>query len=191
MNKTHSDVQRLKEGDPRAWDATFRHSYPRLLAYARRRLPTPELAQDAVGEALTRAAANIDHFRGDGGGFDAWLYGILRHVVIDSQRTLFRECPGAMPDLADRAPGPAEYAIASEDAKEVRAAFEELSSADQELLELRVVAKLSVDEVARIIGRRPGAVRMAQCRALARLRSILDTSLGRQSGRRFGERTGA
>ena len=55
----------------------------------------------------------------------------------------------------------------------MRQAFARLSDADRELLELRVVAGLSAEEAAAVLGRRPGAVRMAQSRALTRLRRHL------------------
>ena len=45
---------------------------------------------------------------------------------------------------------------------------------EQELLELRVVGRLSAEEVGEVIGKRAGAVRMAQARALSRLRSLLE-----------------
>jgi RNA polymerase sigma-70 factor, ECF subfamily len=165
-------LERARRGDQDAWEALFRRAYPRLLAYAARRLPTTELAKDAVGETMARAVANVDRLRDDD-GFDAWTYGILRHVVIDTQRRLCREEPGIVPDVADGRPGPVDHAVASEDAAEVRSAFRRLSRADQELLELRIVAQLDVGEVARVLGRRPGAVRMAQSRALGRLRASL------------------
>lgn len=169
-------VGRACHGDEQAWEVLFRRSYPRLLAYAMRRLPTKELAKDAVGEAMIRAVAHIDRLRHDGGGFDAWMYGILRHVVIDAQRGLSRERPGLVPDFADDRTGPADWALAREDAEEVSAAFQRLRRSDQELLELRVVAGLSADEVAAVLGRRPGAIRMAQSRALGRLRVLLSGS---------------
>ena len=53
------------------------------------------------------------------------------------------------------------------------AAFEQLSEDDREVLELRVVGDLSSDEVAEVIGKKPGTVRMAQARALDRLRTLL------------------
>jgi RNA polymerase sigma-70 factor, ECF subfamily len=166
-------VERARRGDEQAWELLFRRSYPKLLAYASRRLPTSEQAMDAVSETMTRAVANIERMRGEGGGFDAWMYGIIRHVVVDAQRLLFREGPGLVPDTIDAEPQPVERAVDHEDAVEVRSAFERLSSTDQELLELRVVAELSADEVASVLGRKPGAVRMAQSRALTRLRALL------------------
>jgi RNA polymerase sigma-70 factor (ECF subfamily) len=175
-------VERARQGDEEAWEALFRRAYPKLLSYASRRLPTAEQAKDAVGETMTRAVANIDRLRGEGGGFDAWMYGITRHVVVDAQRLMSREGPGLIPDAADASPLPGDRVLDHDDAVEVRQAFDRLSAADQELLELRVVAELSADEVASVLGRRPGAVRMAQSRALTRLRGLLhDVGEGRES----------
>ncbi len=56
----------------------------------------------------------------------------------------------------------------------MRRAFGRLTDDEQELLELRVVGGLSADEVGEVIGKRAGAVRMAQARALSRLRSLLE-----------------
>jgi RNA polymerase sigma-70 factor, ECF subfamily len=180
----HRLVDQARQGDERAWEALFRRSYPRLLAYATRRLPTVEQAQEAVGETMTRAVAHIGRLREEGGGFDAWMYGILRHVVLDAQRFSARESPGLVPDTVDIRLEPVEWTLEREDAAEVRAAFDQLSAADQELLELRVVAGLSVDQVATALGRRPGAIRMAQSRALTRLRAHLALE-------QAGEETGA
>jgi RNA polymerase sigma-70 factor (ECF subfamily) len=166
-------VEAARNGEEDAWEALFRRSYPKLLAYAARRLPSQELAKDAVGETMTRAVANIDRLRFEGGGFDAWMYGIARHVVFDARRRMWREGPGVVPDVVDVSPGPGDRALAREDSDELRAAFAQLNAADQELLELRVVAELSAEEVASVLGRRPGAIRMAQSRALARLRNHL------------------
>jgi RNA polymerase sigma-70 factor (ECF subfamily) len=175
-------VERARRGDESAWEALFRRAYPKLLAYASRRLPTQEQAKDAVGETMTRAVANIDRLRNEGGGFDAWMYGIMRHVVVDAQRSLAREGPGLIPDVVDAGPLPGDRALDREDALEVRQAFGQLSPADQELLELRVVAGLSTDEVASVLGRKPGAVRMAQSRALARLRALISEESEEREG---------
>ena len=56
----------------------------------------------------------------------------------------------------------------------VRTAFAALSEDDQEILWLRLVAGLSAAEVAEVVGRREGAVRQAQSRALDRLRGRLE-----------------
>ena len=166
-------VERARDGDVVAWETLYRRAYPRLLAYAQRRLASPDEARDAVSETMVRAVAGLDRFRSDGAGFDAWLYGILRHVVHDAYRRDRRCSPEPVPERPDEAAPPLERVLHDEEAEQVRAAFARLRPEDRELLELRVVAGLSSDQVAAVLGRRPGAVRMAQSRALARLRELL------------------
>jgi RNA polymerase sigma-70 factor (ECF subfamily) len=164
-------VARARQGDASAWEALYRRAYPALLAYARRRLDA-EGARDAVSETMARAVSKIDRFAWNGAGFDAWLFGILRHVVIDAQRSLIeRKIPA---DPPPDSPGPLDHLLGAEEAKAVRAAFHRLSEGDQEVLELRVVAQLSADEVAEVLGKKAGAVRMAQARALERLRALME-----------------
>jgi RNA polymerase sigma-70 factor (ECF subfamily) len=167
-------VAAARGGDHHAWERLYRRSYPRLLAYARRRLPTEESARDVVAEAMARAVVSVDRLREGSSKFDAWMYGILRHVVLDAQRDLSRQGAGPVPDGPDSSPQPQDIAVMRNDAVALWAAFRRLRPEDQEVLELRVVAGLSADEVAEVLGRRAGAVRMAQHRALARLRRILE-----------------
>jgi RNA polymerase sigma-70 factor (ECF subfamily) len=164
-------VERASAGDADAWEALYRRAYPGMLGYASRRLGADRGA-DAVAEAMARAVARIGTFRWHGAGFDAWLYGILRHVVLDAHRARARESRRRVPTDGELA-GPLEHVLAGEEARAVRAAFATLDPNDQEILELRVVAGLSAEEVGRVVGRRAGAVRMAQSRALAALRRAM------------------
>src|SRR5207249_3493553 len=79
-------VDRARTGDEDAWEALYRRVYPRLYAYAQRRLDA-DRARDAVSETMARAVARIEHYHPipGSGGFDGWLFGICRHVVLDAQ----------------------------------------------------------------------------------------------------------
>src|SRR6185436_15573585 len=108
----------------------------KLLAYAGRRLDR-EAARDAVSEAMARAVARIERFAWEGGGFDAWIFGILRHVVLDAQRSRPAGAQDGEADETESAePGPLDHVLGAERATFLRAAFRELSAADQEVLEL-------------------------------------------------------
>jgi len=161
------------------WNAVYRRVAPRLEAYCRRRLPAGD-AEDAVSETLTRAVAALPRYRDDGPGIDAWIFGIARNVVLDQQRRSWRRRSARGRDaLAVAAwtpdePGPFDVVLGREEAGLLRQAFARLSPEDREILELRVVAGLDAEGVAKVLGKRAGAVRMAQSRALARLRSHLD-----------------
>ena len=166
-------VTQAKGGDHDAWETLYRRAYPGLASFASRRLD-PDRARDAVAETMARAVASIDRFTWKGSGFDGWLFGILRHVVADAHRTRHRDVtrlPSAAP-CADRAP--IDHVLDREEADALRRAFDALDPGDRELLELRVLAGLEYAEIAAVLGKRPGAVRMAQSRALGRLRQHLE-----------------
>ncbi len=111
MDHRHAEpgfVGRARRGDQQAWASLYRSAYPRLIAFAHRRLRAHDLACDAVSETMTRAVAAIDTYVGEDAGFTPWLFGICRHVVADMQRVLYRQLPERLlrhePDL----PGPVE-----------------------------------------------------------------------------------
>jgi RNA polymerase sigma-70 factor (ECF subfamily) len=172
VERDGGEVARLRVGDARSWEALYRRVYPAMLAYAERRLGSKEEAQDAVSEAMTRTVSGMDRLADTGATPESWLFGVLRHVVLDRQRSSYRRRD--LPVYRDLTPdGPLESVVAGDERDAVRAAFDKLPDRDRELLELRVVAGLSSEEVASILDMRPGAVRTAQARALDKLRSVL------------------
>lgn len=107
--------------------------------------------------------------------FAAFVYGIAGHKVADAQRAGFRDRSDATDDLPDRADdgiGPEDAAVAAAEAAAAAALLDRLPPAHRELLLLRVVAGLSAEETGAALGMSPGAVRVAQHRALARLRTL-------------------
>jgi RNA polymerase sigma-70 factor (ECF subfamily) len=165
-------TSRLQAGDVATWEALYERMYPAMLAYAERRLGKSEEARDAVSEALTRAVAGVDRLVASGASAEGWLFGILHHVVLDQHRRNYRRRTLKVPrDIV--ADDPSEGIVIKEEWAIMRAAFAKLPERDREVLELRVVAGLSSDDTATVLGMRSGAVRTAQTRALNRLRMIL------------------
>ena len=164
-------VARAARHDPDAWEALYRRAYPTLFAYARRRLGSDADADDAVSEAMVRAMDRIGSFRWQGAGVHAWLVGILRNVVLEGHRRAGRTLPTDDVPPAS-VPGPLDRLVDDVDHAQVRAAFGRLDPAERELLELRVVVGLSAEATGTVLGRREGAVRMGQSRALRRLRTF-------------------
>ncbi|WP_420451818.1 RNA polymerase sigma factor [Ilumatobacter sp.] len=170
-------VERARQHSSDAWEQLYRRYRPRLISYADRRLDSAHSAEDAVSEAFSRAVAGIDGFTWQGIGFVGWMYGITRNVVLESNRSAARdraleerETSAARTD-GRLATDDADHDLQREHERGVlRRVFDELDEADREILELRVVGELSATEVGAILDKRPGAVRMAQSRALERLR---------------------
>lgn len=173
-------VERAREQSPDAWEQLYRQYRPRLISYAHRRLPSVHAAEDVVSEAFSRAIASIEGFSWQGIGFVGWMYGITRNVVLEKNRAATRDR-----NLDDRETSAAHTdgrlvmdEVGNEVENEhdralVRRVFSELDDADREILELRIVGELSASEVGVILDKNPGAVRMAQSRALDRLKAAM------------------
>lgn len=171
-------LSRVVACDPDAWEALYRDVYPGLHAFASRRLGSAAAADDAVSEAMARALDRVGSFSPRGGGLRAWLYGILRNVILESYRTSGRTESSVDLDRASSDPEPGSRLIDLESRDHMRLAFARLEPADREVLELRVVARLSADDVGQVLDKQAGAVRMAQSRALERLRVALKEVTG-------------
>lgn len=167
-------LRRARDLDPDAWETVYRRSYPRFVDYARRRLPPGADPDDAVSEAMARAMDRVASLEDRGLRLEAWLYGILRHVVLEQGRASARSSAPTQAQVPDPGPGPLDRVLAQELTGDLRRSFSSLSDDDQEVLWLRLVAGLSSAEVADVVGRREGAVRQAQSRALERLRRRME-----------------
>jgi RNA polymerase sigma-70 factor (ECF subfamily) len=80
---------------------------PKLMAYALRRTRSRDQAEDAVQEALLAALEGLDGYAG-GASLSTWLFGILKHKIVDGLRRGSREQPLAqdMDTLMHAGPGP-------------------------------------------------------------------------------------
>lgn len=166
-------VDGARAGDMEAWLVLYRGVHGRLWAYLARRVGR-EHADDAASETICRAVAGIGRFELGPAGFDGWVFGIARRVAADHHRKTSRTRQ-PVPALPSGLFGqPDESVLVEEEHARVRLAFERLSPAEQELLELRVVAGLRAEQVAAVLGKSPGAIRTAQSRALARLRQFME-----------------
>jgi RNA polymerase sigma-70 factor, ECF subfamily len=167
-----SESERLLNRDPAAWESFYERVYPMMLAYAERRLGRGETARDTVSEALARTVKTVSRMQQLDATPEAWCFGILRHVVADEQRDRYRDRTPLEREV-DGSPDPALNVELNIEHEHVRQAFAQLNDSDRELLELRIVAGLSSDDVARMLSMRPSAVRMAQMRALDKLRTLM------------------
>lgn len=153
----------------------YRDLHPRVLRYLSVREPAE--AEDLASEVWIDVAEGIGRFRGDEDGFRAWVFTIARRRLLDLRRraSVRREKP-VPPDLlaGDRGIGDAEgEALASLEADAAVALIATLPHDQGDVVLLRVIGDLSVAEVARILGKRPGAVRALQHRALKNLARIV------------------
>jgi RNA polymerase sigma-70 factor (ECF subfamily) len=156
-------------GDEAAFARIFRDVQPALLRYLR--VISPE-AEDVAGETWLQVAVGLAGFRGEEQAFRSWLFTIARHRAADAGRSRARR-PAvplevtAVPEQVS--PDAAEEALEAVSARAVVGLIATLPREQAEIIMLRVVAGLEASEVARIVGKSPGAVRVAAHRGLRRL----------------------
>lgn len=170
-------------GDRRALQRIISIIHPRVLRYARARIgggrtPTPE---DVAQEICLAVATSIDRYTDTGKPFMAYVYGIAFNKVADAHRSLARDKLSPVEDVPDTevaATTPEDAALVAAGSNAVRALLDSLNEKARDIVILRVFVGLSAEETAEVVGSTPGAVRVAQHRALAKLRKQLE---GRQA----------
>src|SRR6266568_1015775 len=143
-----------------------------------------ELLCFGAGRRGRRRRAGLGRFTGDEGGFRSWVFTIARHRALDDRRRHARRPTVPLPiELAARWQGaddPADQVVEGLSTRAALAVIGQLPHDQAEVVLLRVVAGLDVEQVARVVGKRPGAVRVLAHRGLRRLAERLERDQGRE-----------
>jgi RNA polymerase sigma-70 factor, ECF subfamily len=168
-------VAAAQSGDEAAFRVLFRAVQPGLLRYLRVLVGAD--AEDVASEAWLHIARDLGSFRGDSDGFRSWAATVGRNRAMDHLRSLRRRPPAGLPveylaDLpaSDDTAGSAMSTLGTEGAL---ALIARLPRDQAEAVLLRVVMDLDAESAARVLGKRPGAVRMAAHRGLRKLAKLL------------------
>jgi RNA polymerase sigma-70 factor (ECF subfamily) len=170
-------LQAAREGSHRAIAVLWCELHPRLLRFLRGL--DPVAAEDVEAETWLVAARDLANFDGDENQFRAWMFTIARNRLIDWRRREARRPSLAVApdDLKDRPADddPAGIAVDVVGAEAAVALVRKcLPRHVSEVILLRVVGGLDVGDVAAILGKRPGTVRVLQHRGLRRLAELID-----------------
>lgn len=173
-------VSAAVDGDPHAIEGVLRWIRPLVVRYCRSRIGSHEKtiasADDVAQEVCLAVLTALPGYRDQGRPFLAFVYGIAGHKVADARRSAARnrsEPVPDVPDTTDLTDGPEAHVMQGEFAGRMSRLLESVSDRQRDILHLRVVMGLSVEETAEAVGSTPGAVRVAQHRALNRLRAVL------------------
>jgi RNA polymerase sigma-70 factor (ECF subfamily) len=166
----------LAKSDPRAFAPLYARYFDPVYRYCYRRLGHPEVAADATAQVFTKALAALPGYRDDASTFRSWVFAIAHNVITDDLRARRPVAPmTAAVQLAAPDPSPEEVVLTDETGGLVHALLGSLPADQRQILELRLVG-LTGPEIAAVLGRSLGAVKIAQVRAFARLRATLDAS---------------
>lgn len=180
MNARDADFEAVIEaaqaGDEWAVGSLYDEIQPALLRYLR--WQEPSLADDLASEVWLAVAEGLPRFEGDESAFKGWIFTIARRRLADHRRREGRRSARPLPTALLSHPvsddDPSELVTNRLSAQEAVAALTSVLPAEQaEIVVLRVLGGLPIEEVARVVGKRPGTVRVLQHRALRRLASQL------------------
>ena len=169
---------RAAQGDARAVDGLLARVRLMVHRYCRARLgrlPGSEHAADDVAQEVCIAVLSaLPRYRDQGRPFEAFVFGIAAHKVADVQRASMRMAVPTddVPDTPDDRLGPEDEVLRQSDAARVRELLNQLPAHQRELLIMRVAVGLTAEETGTALGMTAGAVRVAQHRALSRLRLL-------------------
>ncbi len=165
-------------GERDAIERVLRWVRPLVLRYCRARVGghTFASADDVAQEVCLAVLTALPGYRDQGRPFLSFVYGIASHKVADAHRNAARNRADLVPELPERpelADGPEAQVLQNEVTGRMAKLLHNLPERQREVLILRVVVGLSAEETAEAVGSTPGAVRVAQHRALSRLRNLL------------------
>ncbi|MFF0220755.1 RNA polymerase sigma factor [Streptomyces sp. NPDC004629] len=164
-------VARAQDGDETAFAAAYRMVQPGLLGYLRGLVGDD--AEDVASDAWLEIARDLGRFKGDGAGFRGWTATIARHRALDHlRRQRVRPRATALEQDVLELPGPHsthDQALESISTERALALVRGLPRDQAEAVLLRVVVGLDGPAAARVLDKRPGAVRTAAYRGLKRL----------------------
>jgi RNA polymerase sigma-70 factor (ECF subfamily) len=177
-------VRRAVRGDAAATETLLASARPGIVRYCRARLGRVNgryaSADDVAQEVCLGVLRSLPGFRDRGRPFSAFVYAIAANKVADAQRAAVRDqtvaSVEALLEHPDPAPGPEQVAERADVGRRLGRLMRHLPPLHREIVVLRVAVGLSAEDVGQVLGMSAGAVRVAQSRALARLRNLADTT---------------
>jgi RNA polymerase sigma-70 factor, ECF subfamily len=176
-----SVLERARALDPDALGLLYERYLPAVYRYVLARVGDVYLAEDLTAETFVAMVESVERLRAeDELSFAAWLFGIARNKVAEQYRRqasrslvlgemALQEEPPAVAEAGD----PLGVVTARERWSEVVGAIERLTEEQRTVVLYRCVLGYETEDVARLMGRQPGAVRALQFRALASLARFL------------------
>lgn len=164
-----------RSGDEMAFALLWRENNSRLTKFVQARTYKSDLDfEEIVSEVWINVAKDINKFKGDYSGFTAWIYTIARNRIVDASRKRNRTIR-SQAELDEASWIPSNQDIvkdfeASENVKKIIEEINILPAAQAEVLMLRLVADLSVEEIAKIVKKNANSVRVLSHRGITKLK---------------------
>jgi RNA polymerase sigma factor (sigma-70 family) len=163
-----SVLSAARAGADWAWERIYADLAGSVIGYLRAHgAADPE---DVAGEAFLQVVRDLSRFSGDERDFRAWVFTIVHRRLLDERRRLSRRPSVPLDEPHDvRGGDVTEDAWTGLDRRQVVDLLAELPPDQRSVLLLRILGDLTIEEIARAVGKRPGAVKALQRRGLKRV----------------------
>lgn len=170
-------AQRAHE-DNDAFAELYQRHLCSVFNYVRSQVPDDATAEDLTAQVFFKALRSAETYRGSG-TYSSWLYQIARNCIASWHRSRGKVIVlDALPEPPDLEPSAAVRVIDEESRRHVWETVSRLPVRQREAVVLRYMNELSIDEIAHITKRSPGAVRTLLHRARKRLRKGYERKVG-------------
>jgi RNA polymerase sigma-70 factor (ECF subfamily) len=167
-------VKQAQQGDRRAVAALYAEYQARVYRYITYRVGDPALAEDLTADVFTSMVRNIGQYEFRGRPFLAWLYTIAGNTCkMYYRRQNLAEFEPLPEEMIDSETNPEDAAHLLLTHERLLAAMPRLTESQRQVILLKFIEGLSNSEIAAILERTEGAIRILQHRALAALRQAL------------------
>jgi RNA polymerase sigma-70 factor (ECF subfamily) len=169
-------VRRAQTGEQAAIQELYLSHHEQIYRFIWSRVHDPAQASDLTGEVFLRMVAGLRRYQERGQPFRAWLYEIARNLVVDEFRRNRKRIDTPLESLRETASAsasPEEQVEKSLALEQVHMALNRIAAEQREVVELRFLAGLSLQEAAQVVGKTVLAVKGLQHRGLEQLRENL------------------
>lgn len=175
-------IRRAQQSDPEALTEIYERYAPDIYRYVLYKVNDPELARDIQSDVFVRMLEGIDRYEDRGWSISAWLYRIAHARTIDTLRRRERFQLISLDSWVDRVEDQHNEIEASAQRSALERAINQLSPQQSQVLRLRYIYDLSIQETARQMGRSEGSIKSLQFRAQQNLARLLQAELGESVG---------
>ena len=168
-------IRQATSGDANAFAGLYDAYVDEVYRFVLHRVGNKQTAEDLTSQVFLKAWDNLGRYTMRGLPFGAWLFRIARNTVIDHYRTN----KDVLPLEAEAMTKPDPKANVAKEVERrlerewLQTVLQHLTEDQREVLTLKFINGLKTGEVAKIMGKRQGAIRALQMRALQALADLL------------------
>ncbi len=172
-------IEKAQAGDAACFGQLYDHYITPIYRFIAVKVGTRQEAEDLTHEVFISAWQKLPSYQPQGFPFSSWLYRIARNRVIDHYRTkkshVSIDDEVAVPEELFGVPSNIDAVLDDGlDLAAIKAAMNQLTGEQREVIRLRFLDDLSPAEIAKVLDKREGTIRIIQHRAIAKLKKILD-----------------